>query len=146
MALQHHHKNHQRTFLNWPRYFQNTTRGMIYKHKILAICVNIRHYLKESQLFQKIKILEKLIKCKVEINFFECFRILNQCPNLSIRTHSLFFVRGIQKFLSFCLFSKCKTSALSPPLLCLKRKIKSKSLKNNFPFIRVTGTLRSLGN
>ena len=43
-------------------------------------------------------------------------------PNLSIRTHSLVFIRGIQKFLSFYLFSECKTSAHSPPPPLFKEK------------------------
>ena len=116
MAFQHHYKTHQRTFLKLAKDDDTQIQNFCNLYECSSI-------LKRKLALQKIKILENLIKCLVEINFFQCFRIfwiISQ--NLSNRTHSLVFVRGIQKFLSFHLFSECKTSALSPPPPLFKEK------------------------
>ena len=116
MAFQHHYKAHQRTFLKLAKDDDTQIQNFCNLYKCSSI-------LKRKLALQKIKILENLIKCLVEINFFQCFRIFwIITPNLNNRTHSLVFVRGIQKFLSFHLFSECKTSALSPPPPLFKEK------------------------
>ena len=138
MAFQHHYKTHQRTFLKLAKDDDIQIQNYCNLYKCSAL-------LKRKLALQKIKILENLIKCLVEINFFQCFRIFwIISPNLSIRTHSVVFVRSIQKLLSFHLLVNAKRQPTPLPLLSLKRKIRSKSVKNHFPFIRVTGTPRSL--
>ena len=116
MAFQNHYKTHQRTFLKLAKDDDTQIQNSCNLYKYSAL-------LKRKLALQKIKMLENLVKCQVEINFFQCFRIFwIISPNLSIRTHSLVFVRSIQKLLSFHLFNECKTSAHSPPPPLFKEK------------------------